>query len=692
VAYEAAGDPPRNLTVFDGLQSVTQGKPAVTIPVSGFQTPLSGAVRTKLGFVAYEGDLGYGGDSASLDGKTLSDAVNGADNFFNSAISVDGVPFANKTPDYANQLGFDAKLIRIDGVLGNGATSAKIALKTSSEQYLPHVITFATDLYAPVIDATKTVTNLTHPGGPARPGDTLRYAVTYVNHGLEPGTGFVGEDLLPAGVTYAPGSISIPTAPAGERAPSDVVGDDAGEYDGARRAVRVSLGTVAIAGSPGDRAEFAFDVRVDPDSTEQREIGDVAQATFQAPTLRAGLSAVSSLASVTVIPEPSPAISDLATTQAETVAPDTTGDKVDDQIVIENHGPADATDVVIHETLPAGAVVDSTTSDQGSCAVSGSELICTISRLDNGGSAVVNVVEQVPAGTGATGSVNEVTATARQLDPRPQDNSGETTAMPASAAAPANLAVGATESARSVPIGGLLDDTVAVHNDGPGTATGVEITDVLGAAAMLEGVTSESATCATGEPVHCTIASLPAGATSTIMLVVRPLRPGQLLDAVTVSGAQLDSSYANNVSTAFARVRTRPTVARLRVAALRSTASPGQRVRFVIVASVVKVTPGLRPLMCATLPAGLRLRSAPGALRHGSTVCWRARELIAGSPQRFRLTAVVRPGFSAASLRLRARLTGSNFAPRTGTAAVAVPPPAPVACGSTAGPLARIAC
>ena len=50
VAYEAAGEPPRNLTVFDGLQSVTQGKPAITIPVSGFQTPLSGPVRTKLGF------------------------------------------------------------------------------------------------------------------------------------------------------------------------------------------------------------------------------------------------------------------------------------------------------------------------------------------------------------------------------------------------------------------------------------------------------------------------------------------------------------------------------------------------------------------------------------------------------------------------------------------------------------------
>ena len=217
VAYEAAGEPPRNLTVFDGLQSVTQGKPAVTIPVSGFQTPLSGPVRTKLGFVAYEGDRGLTGDSATLDGKVLSDKVNAANNFFNSAISINGQNFTDKTPDYVNQLGFDAKLIGIDGLLANGATSATIGLKTSSDQYLPHVITFATDLYAPVIRATKTVANLTHPDGPTSAGDRLRYTVTFANEGLEAATNFVATDKIPPNTTYVAGSLRIPSAPASSR-------------------------------------------------------------------------------------------------------------------------------------------------------------------------------------------------------------------------------------------------------------------------------------------------------------------------------------------------------------------------------------------------------------------------------------------------------------------------------------------
>ena len=40
-----------------------------------------------LGVVAYEGDFGYTGDSFQLNGTSLSDALNPADNFFNSSIT-----------------------------------------------------------------------------------------------------------------------------------------------------------------------------------------------------------------------------------------------------------------------------------------------------------------------------------------------------------------------------------------------------------------------------------------------------------------------------------------------------------------------------------------------------------------------------------------------------------------------------
>jgi hypothetical protein len=111
VAYRDAAQPPRNLTVFDGLVSVAPGSPPATIPVSGFQTPQGGPVRTTLGFVAYEGDLFSNLDSASLNGTVLTNSANPATNFFDSSISNAGVTVLTRNPAYTNTMGYDSDLV-----------------------------------------------------------------------------------------------------------------------------------------------------------------------------------------------------------------------------------------------------------------------------------------------------------------------------------------------------------------------------------------------------------------------------------------------------------------------------------------------------------------------------------------------------------------------------------------------------
>ena len=709
VAYEAAGDPPRNLTVFDGLQSVTQSKPALEIPVSGFQTPLSGPVRTKLGFVAYEGDRGLSGDKATLDGKLLSDKVNPENNFFNSTISVDGQNYADKTPDYVNQLGFDAKLIAIHGFLANNATSAKIGLKTSSDQYLPQVITFATDLYAPVIHATKAVANLTHPDGPTRAGDTLRYTVTYTNEGLEAAKDFVASDHLPADTTYVPGSLRIVEPPANAGAATDLRGDDLGEYEPGQHAVRFFLGSgagvgrggeLAVAGAPGDRAQISFEVRVDDKLTAEHEIKNVAVATFVAPTLGKELSALSSESTVSAAPSPtSSEPADLAIAQSETVAPTAFGnDTIDDHITIEDHGPGDATDVVLHEVAPPGATIESATIDQGSCTVTATEVTCVLPHLDSGGSVEVDVVIVEPAADAAAGSLDEATVTAAQFDPRPADNSDEVTAAVPPSAGPSvpvtDLAVQDRESSRSVPLGGALTETITVVNNGPATATGVDLADVLGAAAEVIAIKPGAATCTSEAPLQCTLASVAPGASQTIQLLLRPLRPGRLIDAASVSAREFESDYSNNMAKIAATVRPRATAARVRIVPIERVAHAGQVIGFVITIGVTKRTPGAMPTVCVTLPKRLGLTAAPGAIANRSRVCWAATDLVSGKPQSFRLRArvgsVPRAG---AVIALKARLSGANFAASRSATTVQVPPRV-VACPSSVSPrpVATIAC
>ena len=94
VAYGDQAAPPRNLAVFDGLQNVSTTLTApVTVALSGFQTPASGTVRSRVGIVAYEGDRNTTGDGVTLRGPAGDVGLpQGApsNNVFRSAITTDG--------------------------------------------------------------------------------------------------------------------------------------------------------------------------------------------------------------------------------------------------------------------------------------------------------------------------------------------------------------------------------------------------------------------------------------------------------------------------------------------------------------------------------------------------------------------------------------------------------------------------
>jgi uncharacterized repeat protein (TIGR01451 family) len=250
VVYSDATQPARNLVVFDGYGMVS-GTTSMSFTVSGFVTPPAGVVNTRLGVVAYEGDLGYTGDAFQLNGIALSDAGNPADNFFDSSISRYGARVTSKNPDYVNQLGFDCDMVSASGVMPNGATSATVKLLTNGDTYYPGVVTFATDLYAPVFDAanfTKTVVDVN--GSPTRPGDVLEYTLTMKNNGQDHAAGCVLRDTLPANVTYVPGSLQVVSGP-NAGAKTDIAGDDVMEYAAAARVVTARLGTGANASAGG---------------------------------------------------------------------------------------------------------------------------------------------------------------------------------------------------------------------------------------------------------------------------------------------------------------------------------------------------------------------------------------------------------------------------------------------------------
>jgi uncharacterized repeat protein (TIGR01451 family) len=388
-------------------------------------------------------------------------------------------------------------------------------------------------------------------------------------------------------------------------------------------------------------------------------------------------------------------IADVVIRQSETVAPSPSGgDTVDDHILIADPGPVDNTDVVLHDTVPAGAVIDSVTTDQGSCSISSTEVTCVVPHMDAGGTVDVNVISHEPSADAAAGSPSDATATAAGFDPTPADNVEEAPPPLSSSEPAAALAVDVHETSPTVPLGGLETDTITITNDGPGTATGVDVTDALDAAAEVIAVKPGSASCTSTAPLVCTIDALPAGTSVTIELEVRPLRPGPLIDAVSVSDDEPNPLLHHDFATAPATVEPRRTTARLRIVPVQTVANAGQVVEFVVIAGVTKIVPGVAPTICVTLSSGLRLALAPSASATPSRACRPLADLISGRNQSFRFRARVgQVPRSGASFTITGRLAGDNFNAASASATVQVPPRA-VACPANVRPdsPARIAC
>ena len=310
IVYRLASAPPRNLVVFDGFALVQTGN-TVSFGVSGFITPPAGPVNTRLGVITGEGDLGYTGDSFTLNGTALADAQNPANNFFNSSISQFGTTFTAKNPNYLNQFGWDADLVTANGVLANSSTSATIVLSSTNDTFYPGMVSFATDLYAPVMSGNgfqKTVSDLN--GGTPRPGDVLEYTLTFRNTGNDGATNIVARDTLPANATYVPGSLSVVSgANAGVK--SDASGDDQAEYDTANRRVVFRIGTGANAAGGGSLAPVTsssvrFRVTINSPSRTGTLVSNQANVAFNAAQLGTALTSESDGDTIAAGVQPTP--------------------------------------------------------------------------------------------------------------------------------------------------------------------------------------------------------------------------------------------------------------------------------------------------------------------------------------------------------------------------------------------------
>jgi uncharacterized repeat protein (TIGR01451 family) len=574
IVYHDSIDPPRNLTVDDGFQSVAPNSPPIQVPVGGFKTPPAGAVNTTLGTVTWEGDTGLTGDSLQLNNTTLSDAANPATNFFNGGIDNLGSNITNRNPADVNSFALDAKTVSANGVLANGATSATVTFSTNGDQYYPVVVSFATNLYAPVITSTKTVSNVTHPGGPNVAGDRLKYTVSYTNSGYDGASNFVMRDPIPGGTTFVPGSLAITAGPQAPAHPTDALDNDTGEFNAGANQVVFRLGSGAngtIGGkiAPGETDTVTFQVSINAGDADQQQIINQAHASYTGVSLGYGYTNDSPVVT-TLVSAP-----DLTILKSHTGSL-TGGSTIPFTISVANVGsaPTDGSTVKVTDTLPSSGFssVVSASGDGWRCDVDGLSVTCTRSDVLAPGATYPPItvsakIQPVPPMTlcntafvsGGGGNTSNNYSTDCDAGAAVADVGIQKFARPSVVySAGASDQRGVLRRTRSITNDDLVTFTIPVNNLGPSTARNVVVTDksiaASGGYVDIEATTTQGSC---DDTVVCNLGDMPAFSSATVTITAQVIAHNTTLDnTATVSSDTADPVTDNN--TASARVIVAP--------------------------------------------------------------------------------------------------------------------------------------
>ena len=217
---------------------------------------------------------------------------------------------------------------------------------------------------------------------------------------------------------------------------------------------------------------------------------------------------------------------------------------------VTNLGPAEANDVVVTDTLPAGLTLVSATASQGSCSGTAT-ITCALGKLAKGAEATVTIL----ANTTTAGTLNNTArVNGKEKDPNPRNDSAADSAEVITPPE-ADVSITKTASPDPVKVGEPLTYKLTVRNNGPDKAPDTVVADTLPPNVTLVSATTSDGGCSGTSTVFCTLGDgAPAGAAATITIVVTPTKAGRLSNTATVSSSAKDPAEGNNAATATVTV------------------------------------------------------------------------------------------------------------------------------------------
>lgn len=244
------------------------------------------------------------------------------------------------------------------------------------------------------------------------------------------------------------------------------------------------------------------------------------------------------------------AAADLAVTKSGSPDPVLLGSELTYTLGIFNNGPSDATGVILTDQLPADVtfVAASANCDELNLTVT-----CQFDSLpaDAGMDIEIRVIA-IAVGT----IINTADVSSDVADPNMANNtvSETTTVDPV-----ADLAITKTDFRHWILSGDQLTYAITVTNNGPSTATGLEITDDLPPGATFVSSNPQGPDCQiAGNQVKCGLEPLAPVSSTVVTITIVSTVLGDMINTVSVASNVADPETTNNTATDTTTVRLWP--------------------------------------------------------------------------------------------------------------------------------------
>ncbi|OZQ66255.1 hypothetical protein CA600_11935 [Paenibacillus sp. VTT E-133280] len=551
VIYQNTSLPFRNMSLRAGAILVQATSAPVSTTITGFATPITGALGGRALFSAQEGDANRSGDQA-LFGPTsttlvaLSGPNNFANNFFASQINNDlGVldttgTFGNRNQTNGNpgtniiggRQGWDITNVDVSARLANNQSSAILQLTTSGDAYVLNGNAIQVDINAPKINVTKSA-NVSVP----IVGDTVTYTVIVSNTGTASAASVVLSDALPAGSTFVTGSVVV----AGVARPTfDITAG-------------ISLGSLALSTS----ITVTYQAKVTSLPPSPQNIANTANAAFTFQSVAGGSIMTGVIPSNTVtLPVYSPILNIV---KSANTANATVGDQITYTLQITNTGNIGALTTVTDNIPTGSSYVAGSFTVNGSPVAGNPATGIAIGTIAAGGSSTVQFRVLVNSLPSPPQLVDQASAayTFQVPDGRIIAGSASSNTLSIPVRLP-NVAVVKSAGFADVAVGDTLLYTSVITNNGIEAVTNVILTDTIPTGTSLvsgsvtvAGTSQPSANPGTG----ITVGSIAAGSSVTVTFQVNVISlpsPAQLLNKSTASyssGAFTGISLSNTTTT-----------------------------------------------------------------------------------------------------------------------------------------------